>query len=149
MDRNTWINKTKWVKQEDPNGCWIACCAMISGKTYDEVKSMVKPELIERESTGVGFYTTFQLLTDLGYACAMKCKGYAPPKERTEWPPQPFGDVHICEVQVKSAPLCHLIVILKDGTILDPATTENRTFADYERVHWLAAVVPINPEEKE
>src|SRR5438552_3918548 len=29
----------RWVRQEDPQGCSIACLAMLTGRTYAEVKA--------------------------------------------------------------------------------------------------------------
>lgn len=124
-----------WVPQEDTNGCAVAALAMVTGKSYREVRDYFGIDFAER-GTHVGGIE--QYLTDHGYAWARLCHYDHLSVERTPWPPEPFGDVHICQV-VGSA--SHTVVMLGDGTVLDPLTPEPKRLSDYQAVHYVAAVV--------
>ena len=145
----------KWVRQEDAKGCGLACIAMITGKTYAEIKAMVKPSYYEVGASLV--YNLDGLLSDLGYAyapkypvahyCTVAGEDSTWPR-RDPWPSEPFADVHLVEVHCHGAPCGHFIVMLRDGTIYDPDTQEPRKLTDYASVDSMIAVVPI-PKEGE
>jgi hypothetical protein len=121
----------RWVQQEDPYGCGIACIAMITGRSYAEAKaSLPHPEHLVR--TGM----PFKYLSDIGYVVD------SPTYEAKTWPPEPFAGMHLCEVHVGDAPHGHMVVMLADGAVLDPLTTEPRTLRDYEAVYIVAAITP-------
>ena len=62
---------------------------------------------------------------------------------RVPWPPEPFGDVHLCEVTVQQdSPVNHFVVMLQNGRVLDPLTPERKRLSDYHRVLSVAAVIP-------
>lgn len=120
-----------WVGQEDSFGCGIACVAMITGQGYADVKAALPdPEYLVK--TGM----PFRHLSDLGYVVDN------PRHEATTWPPEPFAELHLCEVHVGDAPHGHMVVMLGDGSVLDPLTTDGRRLTDYEAVYIVAAVVP-------
>ena len=133
------MTEIRWVGQEEPYGCGAAAIAMLTGRTYQEVVSELGDSWTEH-----GLHDPESLLADMGYALArryrvMQYHGIVN-EERTPWPPEPFGDVHICQVYV-SKPMAHMVVMLRDGTVLDPVTPEPKRLADYLDVNWVAAVV--------
>lgn len=125
----------RWVQQEDAHGCGIACLAMVTGKFYGEVKREFAP--FEK---GLTWWETDSYLVDHGYAVARKFKHAAHRKESREWPPEPFGDVHICQVFTPAGG--HFVVVLRDGTVLDPATSVQLHVSAYT-VEDMAAVVKV------
>lgn len=59
----------KTVYQEDANGCWIACASMLSGVSYNSIKSRFK---FRAEVTGRSAKPLINLLRDLGVDCDEK-----------------------------------------------------------------------------
>jgi hypothetical protein len=136
--------KPTWIKQEDSNGCSVAAIAMIVGKTYHEIKSVYFPDH-DFTGRGVSWFTIDQVLTEHDFAVSRKFEhsiwGKRPD---ADWPPLPFAELHICQVIVnESSPLGHTVVMLADGTILDPGTPEPKRLTDYHRVFNVAAVVKV------
>jgi hypothetical protein len=88
-----------------------------------------------------------EYLTEAGYAVARLYRwrsffigGSAPLRE--PWPPEPFGEIHVCEVEVyEAAPTYHFVVMVADGKCLDPLTPDPKRLADYFRVLNIAVVV--------
>lgn len=93
--------------------------------------------------------TIFDRLAEERYGCSIRepdayllKHGYAwqlayrcgPPGNtfREVWPPAPWADVHICEVRVAAG--YHSVVLLRDGTVLDPACDAPRRLANYLEV---------------
>lgn len=128
----------KWVGQEDTHGCVLAALAMLTGQTYAEVKAGFTDW-----SGGISLiFDGFTYLAEHGYAVAPKYIHYHPLKEnRDPWPVAPFADVHLCEVLTSRA---HAVVLLSNGTVLDPITPEPRKLSDYVKVNVIAGVVPIS-----
>jgi hypothetical protein len=137
--------EVRWVHQEEPYGCGCAAVAMATGMTYAEVRALIPGK--DFATGGMCCQDYEQLLACMGYATAKlwKCRQHLGHNYQTEdWPPAPFADVHICEVYVKGGTRgSHMVVMLADGTILDPVSPEPRTYADYERIVAVMAVVPI------
>lgn len=60
---------------------------------------------------------------------------------RPNWQhPEPVCEVNIAEVQ--SPVGAHVVVVLGDGSVRDPATDEPRRLTDYD-LNWIAGVVPL------
>jgi hypothetical protein len=128
------------VRQEDNYGCMIAACAMVLGKSYRETKALIHPwhNLQEENRRGIGMGEMDGLLVEHGYAISRRFEHYhVACCQRPKWPPQPWADVHICEV-VTGGP--HAVVMLNDGRILDPAAGERPSLSEYSRVMWVAGV---------
>lgn len=91
------------VRQIDPMGCIIASLAMMSGRTYEDLRPEF-PDLEERG--GLDFRHTEDWLYRHGYAWQVIYK-YHPPgnSERPVWPAPPWADVHMCEVTTIYPPL--------------------------------------------
>jgi hypothetical protein len=137
------------VQQEDDNGCWVACMAMITGKTYAQVKSETG-HLYER---GGHIWATDQYLGQNGFAVARfwkhnQLKGHGTGTawindKAKPWPLLPFAPIHICLVHTPTGG--HLIVMLNDGTVLDPAKHGRGRLADYTTVEKIAGIWKVRP----
>lgn len=124
----------EWVKQEHERGCGIAALAMIAGMTYQQVADSGAP-------TGAIYRDMDHWLARHGYAVARR---YAVDDGDTAG--LPFSDLHLCNVLVSpEAPVNHWVVMLADGSVLDPLTPERKTLADYAQLHNVAAVTKILP----
>ncbi len=132
-----------WVGQEDASGCVAACIAMVCGKSYAEVKA----ELGSRNLHNDGLpYTLCDLL--LAYAGFSVQRIYG--REGSAWPPQPWAPIHLLAAR---GGVEHLVVMLADGTILDPADPAPRSVDDYLSggkdgyfgVSWVAGIFPCAP----
>lgn len=131
----------QWVAQEDSRGCVLASLAMLTGQTYAEVKAGFADW-----AGGISLlFDGFTYLAEHGYAVAPKYIHYHPlKKNRDPWPVEPFADVHLCEVITSQA---HAVVLLRDGTVLDPNTPEPRRLTDYVKVNVIAGIVPLAREK--
>lgn len=130
----------QWVRQQDSQGCVLAVLAMITGKSYAEVKTGFR--LRDWNAEGVGLmHDGLAYLAEHGYAAAVKYRHYLPfPQHRDRWPVAPFADVHVCEV-ITTQP--HAVVMLRDGTVLDPNTPERQRLSNYKGVNVIAGVVKL------
>jgi hypothetical protein len=59
---------------------------------------------------------------------------------RQPWPLAPWADLHICSVDAGQGMGSHAVVMLADGTVLDPATDTPRRLTDYASVAYMAAI---------
>jgi len=135
----------QWVKQEDDWGCTIAAYAMILGRTYASVRDDFAVYIARKEGwRGVcSLFDGDQYLTSQGFAVARIFR-YWRGEIREEWPPQPFGDIHLCDVIVSEGSSgSHSVVMLRDGSVLDPLMPEPRRLTDYHKVQHVALVVPF------
>jgi hypothetical protein len=144
-----------WVRQEDEWGCFIAAMAMVTGKTYAQVKAETGETYTNKSAS---YYSTDQYLTQNGYAYARlwSFNQFAQDADKNNvpmepWPPKPFAPVHVCLVTMSMG---HFVVMLADGTVFDPTVEAEKKLTDYERVNWVAGVWPISwlraaaPKEK-
>lgn len=136
------MSDIKWIGQEDSNGCSLAALAMVLGKTYREVRS----DWLHFENRGISFFEYDRYLAEKGYAVARIYKhSHASKNDLKQWPIEPFADIHICTVKISDdSSVHHTVVMLRDGTILDPLTPSPRALSDYVRVDNIAGIVPIN-----
>jgi len=115
--RHLWMmREVKAVQQGDRFGCAVACLATVLGRSYEDVRS-------EIGDVGRG-------LTSDVWAEFLALQGYAVQhayrtdqltnQPRSAWPPRPWAPVHLCLVDA-GGPGGHLVVMLGDGTVLDPA----------------------------
>jgi len=132
----------RWIGQEERWGCGCAAVAMITGQTYQQVKGFVERDFEPRGMTSGDWQL---VLAELGYACQTihRVKQYPWMNgERDVWPPTPWADVHLCEVVIPGGAGTHMVVMLADGSVLDPLTDQPKHLSDYEQVYQVAAVVP-------
>lgn len=135
------------VRQQHSHECGIACMAMVMGVSIDEARAAfdrVYPGMRQRSGYGItqGIIDMFMdaVLAEEGYAVARLWHG-SKDNRREPWPPEPFADVHIAQAFLANG--AHYIVLLADGTVLDPASPALRQWTEYTNVIALAAVVPV------
>ena len=131
---------TPWVRQEHSCGCGVAACAMIMGRTYSETLRIFDlPADHDLEATGLSEFVLEGVLAGQGFAWAKVYRLRQPAnRARHEWPVAPWADKHL--VQVSTGSGAHYVVMLGDGSILDPVTPDPKKLSDYKQVYWIAAV---------
>ncbi len=129
-----------WVRQEHPTGCMVAATAMIAGVSYTTVA-----EWITRfhGDNCITQHDADEYLCEHGFAVARKYRTVNG-VERNVWPPEPFGTVHLCLVTCHGANgRGHAVVMLHDGTVLDPLSPEPRRLSDYAGVSNVAVITRL------
>ncbi len=126
------------IRQQDENGCMVACLAMVTGQTYEQVRDDALA-MGKTLGTGGGLieHDLISYLTDRGYAVGRKYKWFGMNVQRDKWPADPFAPVHICAV---NGPGRHGVVLLADGRVFDPMFDEPRQFSDYADVAYMLGV---------
>ena len=132
------------VLQEDLNGCGLACLAMVTDQTYGQVKA----DFTGFDNDGITEFHLWAYLSDHDYAWQWMYEyliykrrktgdGTWQTQAREEWPPRLWADVHIASVRNSNG--AHFVVVLRDGTVLDPAVGERR-WDDYRPVANIGAI---------
>jgi hypothetical protein len=132
------------VLQKQARGCGLAVLSIVTGHDYDTISAYLPSG--DYNEHGLYLRGVDDYLVDHGFAIARKFRyrgffvdGRSSPRE--SWPPEPWADVHLCEVEVyEKAPCYHFVVLLRNGTVLDPLTTTTKKLSDYYAVHNVAAV---------
>lgn len=129
----------RWVKQEHANGCVVAALAMVTGKTYREVHEFLSACLgRDFETVGACWHGDGDMyLIENGYALQTKYRYLWANQQRARWPVEPSADVHICSVRTSQS---HAVVMLRDGTVLDPLTPDLKRLSDYSAVDSITAI---------
>lgn len=134
------MNRPQLVRQRQSHDCGIACLAMLLGVTLEEAGAAydrVYPGARSRGrgvTEGLAYVELDVVLAEEGLATARLWQG---PRDnrRVPWPPAPWADLHLVQAGT------HFVVLLRDGTVLDPARGEASLTA-YDDVQSIAAVVP-------
>lgn len=132
----TRLRNIQLVRQEEPDGCLVACLAMVAGRKYANVRGWFRDV-----SGGLNHYQLFDYLWAEDFACQhVNQYSWATAKERSLWPLPLIADATICFVDGgRGGAWTHGIVALRDGRVLDPAHGE-RQFKDYSKV---GAMMPV------
>jgi hypothetical protein len=138
-----WV---RWVGQRGEADGGIAAIAMALGQTYPAVRALfpdLGPTSLWRSELSRAACAALLKL----YRCMITWQSAprqgAEPGEfgGEEWPPAPFGPIHLALVRRrKESPRAHWVVLLADGTVLDPFTTETMALHSYYRVYHVGAV---------
>lgn len=129
----------KYTAQRENMDCGVACLAMITGKTYDEVKAELKLDI----SDGISEYVLDNYLADNGYAVARihPFNAYQE-KVRDKWPIEPFADMHLCIVETGVGP--HYVLMLTSwDVVLDPAIEGVVNIDEYEEILSIAGIAKV------
>jgi len=132
-------------RQKLKHDCALTALSMVTGEEYDSVAEYF--DGIDFDKGGITYYALNSFLFDHGFSTAriFKYKGFKDCPQRTPWPPEPFADMHICEVlPYESSTFSHFIVMLRDGKIFDPAFSEIKKLSDYHKVYNVAGVYKID-----
>lgn len=137
------------VAQAEPYGCGVACLAMLAGWSYAEARRRYvaiygeKRAAVLQTGAGVTYVEVDTVLAEAaGLAVARQWKPWADNPTRKPWPCLPWADAHLVQVMVPSGG--HFVVLLRDGSVLDPARgPEPVRLEAYADVQFVAAVVPV------
>jgi hypothetical protein len=128
----------KLVRQVDKYGCGPACLAMLAGWSYAEAVKLWPTANFRK--AGISRISLDRALARLGFAVC-----------RREDTRRPFAEVHLVETQdeaqtKKKQKEWHWVLMLKDGTVLDPTCDDTQRIEDYHNVRAMAAVARICSE---
>jgi hypothetical protein len=116
---------------------------MVLGVSYEEAAAKLATDPAIFDTSGSGYHVLESQLVHHGYAVSRKWRVFQPGnQQRDQWPCEPFADLHWCEVI--SGGRGHAVLMLGDGTVLDPMSDEPKRLSDYEEVNFVAAVIPIS-----
>jgi len=154
-----------WVGQEHAMDCGAAVIAMLTERPITEVRAQIDAELGHGRSTtdwngaGITEVTIDRYLWDAGYFMQERRQGqYAPdtlnehvviggPPIEGGWPPPPWADLHYAKVKQPSGNY-HFVVMLRDGTVLDPMTREPRRLTDFASVNLVVGLVRTEEQRR-
>ena len=131
----------KRVQQEHPDGCVVACYAMLTQQSFAEAMGEFVDARMWRENhRGLSSMWCVQRLTERGWWSQQyyPTHGHFSDEEdreqfkRSPWPPNPWAPYHL--VCVTNPNGFHSVVMLADGGVLDPFTSETRRLSDYASV---------------
>lgn len=131
----------KYIAQEESDGCLVACVAMVTGRTYKEIRAMAGPAYKD----GINYVVANDILADLGYAVMCRYRHQARVGgDRPEWPCTPFAPVHIAYVIVTAG--SHAAVVQSDGLVLDPWSIDRRSLLDpvYREIHHIDGIFRVD-----
>jgi hypothetical protein len=128
------VTRPRHVQQDDYAGCMVACLAMVTGKSYAEVKAWegFSGKNFRDPSQGLTYHDAMQYLTDHGFATALRFRWLPGCKDdghhtRDPWPTAPYAPAHIISVQGSR----HAVVLLPDGAVFDPQQATPRHIGEF------------------
>lgn len=117
----------------------IACLAMVTGKTYDEVLEEFAGYWKDNSESGIGDDAFYQYLGQHGYLVQTFKRIYEPSQtQRAPWPPLPFAPVHVLGVDYMGEE--HGIVMDNEGIIHDPYDQEIRELSEYPIIYEIIGI---------
>lgn len=137
------IPDVKYVESDNNVSCVLACLAMVTGKTIVDVREGMKQFWYnEGSEQGTNDEAFEAYLSARGYAVQQVSHDYIPEdKLITPWPPQPWAPIHVCDVWAMGP---HAVVMLHDGTVLDPNDTGMKSLSQYHRVYAVQGVWKVS-----
>jgi hypothetical protein len=133
-----WSLCPPWIGQEDTHGCGLAVLAMLTGRSYADAK--VDVDAMEQRERGprdwnVEGCTHYTLDRYLAQRYWMQ-------RRYVSWgePLVPFAPIHYASVQQPSNN-AHFVVLLADGTVLDPMREGRFTLADWPGVNQVVGLL--------
>lgn len=144
---------TRLIRQEHDWGCGVAALAMVTGQTYDEVRTWILHNWVHNVMAcdpadwltkhGVTQYVLDWYLGEHGFAWRRLYRAWT---DADSWPPKPFAPVHVAQV-VQPSGNAHFVVLTAGGRVLDPMSDAFRSFFDWEQINhvqgvWSTSVLP-------
>jgi len=110
----------RWVQQEDAEGCGLAVLAMLTDKTYAEVKAEIDSQdghghNGDWSQHGITHITLDRYLITQGFYLQRVYASFG----ISEWPPDPWAPRHFAQVTPLSGN-SHFVVMDAEGVVLDP-----------------------------
>lgn len=134
----------KWVGQGHPDGCLLACIAMVIGESYDGVAATFPKVNIG----GFTYHVVYETLNARGFVYQHFYKYDRKANSiREPWPLPPWAPVHICGVDAgRGGAASHGVVLLPGGMVLDPATEQPRRMSDYPDCGYMIGIWEQPPQ---
>jgi hypothetical protein len=134
------------VRQEDACGCVCASLAMVTGRSYAEVRNHSHFRGVDWISSGITHHAAQGYLSLTGFAAGLVYRwlpGLVDGKQPAldEWPPRPFAPAHIIAINGGR----HDVVWLPDGTVFDPMVDEPRHIEACGDVSYVLGVWKVAP----
>lgn len=136
----------RYIAQEESDGCLVACVAMVTGRTYREIRAMCDVGYDGGRGRGINEYIADDILGELGFAVMRRYKHQLRfGRDRIEWPGLPFAPVHIAYVSATQGP--HAVVVLGDGVVYDPFSVHRHSLRDpvYAAIHHIDGIWRAHP----
>lgn len=134
------MSNVQHVRQRDTYGCGVAALAMVTGRSYDEIRDYFTALGKTFEGAGGGLHELDleQYLADFGFASAKKYRWRGANMPRETWPVAAFAQAHICSVRNPNG--WHFVVLLADGHVLDPIDETTKTLSTWPEVGYVMGV---------
>jgi hypothetical protein len=135
------------VRQEHTWGCGVAALAMVTGQTYDDVRTWIldhwthavtgqeTPPADWLADHGVTQYVLDWFLGEHGYAWRRIYRAWS----NGSWPPDPFAPAHVAQV-VQPSGMAHFVVLTAEGRVLDPMSDTPRSLTDWEQINHVQGI---------
>lgn len=138
-----YVERGEHIQQQDTHGCLVACLAMATGDRYESVREWFTDR--GEKFAGGGGITVFEVeayLGERGFAYRRYYRWLPGNTLRTSWPTPPFAPIHIVGVNGAGR---HGVVMLHDGTVLDPSDATPRSIESYSEVAYVIGVWRVTP----
>lgn len=141
------MKSIRFVRQEDPRGCLVACVAMVTGHSYQSAREWFANigKTFAGPDGGLLDIDVMAYLGTYGYAYDRRYRWWGANRPRENWT-KPFAPAHIVAVASNGA---HAVVMTREGFVFDPADDHAsrvaaglppKTLADYSNVEYVLGV---------
>lgn len=122
--------KIKYVRQKHRSGCAVACIAMVTGLSYEQVDKNFQTNF---EHDGMYAEHSRTFVCDQGFtAIELLQYGYSNLASTNRRMNRPFADIHIVSVRpFADSKLNHAVVMDKRGRVYDPDSPQKKSLAEY------------------
>jgi hypothetical protein len=130
------------VKQKHKKGCGIACLAMATNQSYDDV---VKNFINDFDNDGMTSELVTEYLGDLGYSVIQKGIIYYNHKDSLKDEIiKPFAPVHIVSIKLKIDSTWHFVVMDINGKFFCPGEICHDDIRDAYYIQEVIGIYPSN-----
>ena len=127
----------RYIAQEESDGCMVAALAMVTGRSYRDIRDMVAGAY----NNGINWPVAADVLAHLDYAVMTKYE-YIPRTKsyRPVWPCPPFAPAHIIVLEATQG--AHAVAMDEGGNVYDPFNRERTTLKhpDYGKIHHIEGI---------
>jgi hypothetical protein len=128
--------KIKYVAQKHEYGCSVACMAMITGLSYDEIERAFARDF-SRGGLESNFSRAFICDHDFS-AMVVTPHGYSDIRASNRRVSRPFADVHFVSVRpFPDSTLNHAVVMDRRGRVFDPQTRGHRDLSPFYYINYV------------
>jgi hypothetical protein len=132
--------KFKYIAQKHKSGCAIACIAMITGESYDNVASKFHSDLDEK---GVDTAHTIDYLINKNLSPVTIMLDRATIETKNQFCKnlyKPFADIHIFRVipWADQSDIIHAIIVDNKGKVYDP---HNEAFKSLDKYYEILQII--------